>query len=181
MASEEITGAGDDGDPGGRSHEIKQREGTPGHAQDSSERAGDNAHTENEAGKKNCERAIAGEEGLTTGECAWFDVKKFVVTIEEPAATVVADGVPQIVAQGGRAGSYHDDPSKLKSMFGIRQEAGEEQRSLSRDREPGILAEKRDSNGPVSVVGDKLPQMVEEVQVQRVAGRSQKLEVRLQK
>src|SRR5208282_3109885 len=61
MMPEQVSGAGDDGDPGGRAEEVEERKSLPSHAQHARQRAGENAQAEDEAGKKNGGRAVADE------------------------------------------------------------------------------------------------------------------------
>ncbi len=160
MLAEQISGAGDAGDPEGRAEEVEESKRSPAHAQYSGQRSGENAQAEDKAGKENCSCAVAGEHILTAFQRGWRNPEDTLIAIEQWTPAIVADGVADIVAERGGAGGNHDDPSEMEPVFGIGQKTCQQQRRLTGNGDACVLAEQRQSHGPVTVVGDEFAQRV---------------------
>src|SRR5713226_6531345 len=74
----------------------------------------------------------------------------------------MAEGIPQIVAKCGSAGTHDDDPAQVQPMFRVGQEAGKQERSLARHWNTGVLAQQRQGYRPIAVVGDESTQEIED-------------------
>src|SRR5713101_1406619 len=74
----------------------------------------------------------------------------------------MAEGIPQIVAKCGSAGTHDDDPAPVQPMFRVGQEAGKQERSLARHWNTGVLAQQRQGYRPIAVVGDESTQEIED-------------------
>jgi len=118
MLSEQVSGAGNKGDPYDGAQKVEDDKCPPAHAQDAGERSGDNAHAEDEASEENCSRAISGKERLPALEHAVRNAKEFLIAIEQWAPAVVADGESQVVAERGGTGGEDDNPSEMKFVLG---------------------------------------------------------------
>ncbi len=160
MLAEQIPGAGDAGDPDGRTQEVEESKGSPAHAQHSGQRSGENAQAEHEAGKENSGGAVAGEHILSAFQRCRRNPEDTLIAIEQRTPAIMAEGVADIVAErGGRCGD-HDDPSEMESMFGIGQKTCEQERALTWNRDAGVLAEQCQRYGPVTVGSDEFAQRV---------------------
>src|ERR1019366_6040292 len=116
---EQISGAGDVGDPDRRTQEVEDRKCSPAHAQHSGQRSGENSHAEHEAGKENGDCAVAGKHLLAAFQRCWWNPKNALIAIEQRTSAVVAKGVTEIAAERGGTGSNHDNPAEMKLVFGI--------------------------------------------------------------
>jgi hypothetical protein len=168
VLAEEVAGACDYGDPEGGSEEVEEGEGSPAHAEDSGEGAGEDAEAEDEAGKENGDGAVAGKEFFAAFESGGRDAKESCVAVEERPASVVAESVAEIVSDGSSAGGDDDDPSEMEFVFGIGEEASEQESALARNGDAGVFAEEGEGYGPVSVVGDEGTEGVEDCEVHGV-------------
>src|SRR5260370_34131089 len=95
MLTEQIAGAGDAGDPEGRSEEVEESKRSPAHAQDAGQRSGKNAQAEDEAGEENCGGAVVGKQGLDARQRGRLDPKESLVAIEQRTPAIMATGVAQ--------------------------------------------------------------------------------------
>ena len=84
------------------------------------------------------------------------------VAFEQGTSAMVADGISQVVANGGGAGGHDDDPTQMELVFGVGEETGEQERGFAGHRDSGVLAQQREGNSPVAVVGDEGAEPVED-------------------
>ena len=162
MLAELVAYEGNDGDPQQRAQEIEDREALPGHAQNACERAGDHAQAEDEAREKNRDGAVAVEQSLAARNGFRLDAKCAAVTIKEAATSAIADQVPQVVSQGGRAHADHDDVGELQFLAGIRKQAGQQQDGFAGHGHAGIFEKQRHADGPVAILRDQVAQEIED-------------------
>src|SRR5208282_3827281 len=101
VMAEEVSGAGDDGDPGGGTEEVEESEGSPGHAQDSGERSGEDAHAEDEAGKEDGGGSVTGEHFFAALQRGRRNAKYAPVMIEEGTSAKLAERVAEVTTEGG--------------------------------------------------------------------------------
>src|SRR5437660_4721148 len=160
MLSEQISGAGDAGHPDSRAQEVEENKRPPAHAKDAGQRSGENAQTEDEAGKENGGRSVAGKHVLAAFQRCRRNSEDPSIAIEQRAPAIVADGIAQVVAERCGARGNHDDPSEMEPMLGIGQKTCQQERGLTGHRNAGVLAEQCQSHGPVTVGGDEFAQRV---------------------
>jgi len=151
MLAEKISGAGDRGDPDGRTQKVENRKGSPAHAQHSGQRSGEDSQTEDEAGKEYGGRTVAGEYFLAALQRGGGNPKEALIAIEQGTSSIVADGVTQVVAKSSGTGSDHDDPSQMEPMFGIGEKTCQQKRSLTGYGDTGVLAKERQRYPPITV------------------------------
>src|SRR5208337_971124 len=151
MLAEEISGAGDDGDPDGRTQKIEHHKSSPTHAQHSGQRSGEDSHAEDEAGKEYGGCTVAREHLFAALQRSRRNPKDALIAIEQRTSAIVADGVAQIVAQRGGTGGNHDDPSEMKLLFGIGEKTCQQKRTLAGYRDTGVLAQERHRYAPITV------------------------------
>ena len=162
MLTEQVSGAGDAGNPDGRTQEVEESKSSPLHAQDAGQRAGENSHAEDETGKKNGGGAVAGEHSLAAFHHGRRDPEETLIAIKQGTPAMEADGVAQFAAEGGGTGGNHDDPSEMELVFGIGEKTGQQKRELTGNREASALRQQGQSYGPVTVVGDECAQRVDQ-------------------
>src|SRR3981189_920305 len=121
MLPEQISGAGDAGDPDGRAQEVEQSKSSPAHAQHAGQRSGENAKAEDETGKENGGCAVAGEHVLAAFQRGRRNTKDALIAIEQRTPPIVTYGIADVVAERGGTGPNHDDPAEMEFVFGIRQ------------------------------------------------------------
>src|SRR5258708_23568358 len=158
MLPEEISRAGDAGDPEGRTEEVEESKRPPAHAQHSGQRSGENAQAEDKAGEENCGCAVAGKHFLAAFQRGRLDPKESLIAIEQRTPAIVTDGIANVVAERGGTGGDHNDPSEMKPVFGITQKACQQKRSFAGDGDAGVLAQQCQGDGPVTVGGDEFAQ-----------------------
>src|SRR5258708_25692581 len=150
--------AGDAGDPDGRAQEVEESKCSPAHAQHASQRSGENAEAEDEAGEENCGCAVAGEHVLAAFQRGRRNPKEALIAIEQRTPAIVTYGIAKVVAERGGTGGDHDDPSDMKPVFGISQNACQQKRSFAGDGDASVLAQQYQGHGPVTVGGDEFTQ-----------------------
>jgi hypothetical protein len=162
MPPKQISGAGDHGDPTRRSQQIEDSKGSPGHAEYAGERPREHAHADDETGKENRGGSVARKHSFATSQGALRYAKDVLVAIEQGASAMAADGISQVVADGGGASGHDDDPTQMKLVFRVGEKAREQERGLARYWDSSVLAQQRKSNGPISVVGDEGAERVDD-------------------
>ncbi len=125
VLSEKVSDGGDHRHPEPRSQEIEHGERLPWHAQNACQRSGEDAQAENESGKEHGEGAVARKQFFAAFERALGTPVNVLITFEQRPSAVVAKGISEIVAEGGGAGAYNDDPAQVQLVFGVGQEACE--------------------------------------------------------
>src|SRR3984893_2318610 len=160
MLPEQIAGAGDAGDPEGRSEEVEESKRSPAHAQDAGQRSGKNAQAEDEAGEENCGGAVVLKQVLAALHRGRLDPKESLVAIEQRTPAIMAESVAQIVAERCGTGCQDNDSSDMEPVVGIGEKTCQQERGLTGDGEAGVFAEQCQSHGPVTVIGDEFAQRV---------------------
>src|SRR5258708_34164212 len=120
--------AGDAGDPDGRAQEVEESKCSPAHAQHASQRSGENAEAEDEAGKENGGCAVAGEHVLAAFQRGRRNPKEALIAIEQRTPAVVDNGIANVVAERGGTGGDHEESSEIEPVVGITQKACQQKR-----------------------------------------------------
>src|SRR6266403_5187961 len=128
MLPEQISGAGDAGDPESRTEEVKESKCSPAHAQDAGQRTGKNAQAEDEAGEENGGCSVASEHVFAAFQRCRRNSKDALIAIEQRTPAVMADGIAEIVAECGGSRADHNDPSEMEPVFGISQKTCQQER-----------------------------------------------------
>ena len=72
----------------------------------------------------------------------------------------MAKGIAHVVTKRSGTGGNYDDPSEMKLMFGIGEKTCEQERALTGEGNARVLAEQRQSHGPVTIVSKEQAQRV---------------------
>src|ERR1700676_493895 len=141
MLAEQVSGAGNASDPDCCAKKVEESKSSPAHTQHAGQRSGENAQSEDEAGKENGGCAIAGKHSLAAFQRRRLDPKESLRAIKQRTPAVVSDGIAQIVAERGGTGSDHDDPSEMELVFRIGEKTSQQERGLTGHRDAGVLAQ----------------------------------------
>src|SRR5882672_170675 len=162
MLSKEVADRGDGRHPDCRSQEVEQGERFPWHAQDACQRPREDAETENEAGKKHGRSAEPGKQFLPPFQGWLRNPEEVPIAFQQRTSTIVAEGVSDIVADRRGAGGHYDNPTQIKLVFRVGEEAGQQERSFSGNRDAGVFTEQSERDRPVAMVGDEGSQEIED-------------------
>src|SRR5260370_40401547 len=119
MLPEQISGAGDAGDPEGRTQDVEESKRSPAHAQHARQRSGKNAQAEDEAGEENCGGAVVGKQVLAALQRGRLDPEESLGAVEQRTPAIMAYGVAQSVAERCGTSCQHNDTSEREPVFGI--------------------------------------------------------------
>src|ERR1700687_737484 len=158
MLPEQISGAGNAGDPESRTEEVEESKRSPAHSQHAGQRPRKNAQSEDEAGKENGGCAVAGKHFLAAFQRGRLNPKESLIAIEQRTPPIVAYDIADVVAERGGTRADHDDPSEMELMFGIGEKTCQQERGFTGDGDAGVLAQQSQGYGPVTVGGDEFAQ-----------------------
>src|SRR5205814_7867216 len=107
-------------------------------------------------------RTVALEQLIASPQSVPVDVEELSMALQQRAASTIADPVAQVVAEGRGKDPKRNNDGKLQLMFGVREEAREQQHRLAGNRQAGVLTEQHHEHGPVAELGKEPAQMFEE-------------------
>jgi hypothetical protein len=111
---------------------------------------GDDPYAEDEARKKDCDRAIALEEALATHDSLSGDVEEALIAVEQRASATVPDGVAEVVAHGACGDADQDDVAEVQLTLAPGKEADEQQSDLAGRGNASVL-QQQDNASSVKV------------------------------
>lgn len=161
MLAEEVARARNHADPNDRAEKVEYQKLFPRHAQHACHWSGKNSHSENKAGEEDSHGTVAREKLLTTVQGLFRNSEKGTITFKQRPPAVVAKRKTEIVANGRGNRRDDNDPRQSQFVLGIGEKAGNEKNSLARDRDAGILDQKRRTDSPIAILHHRIPQQVE--------------------